>query len=47
MRFIQFFDFDGSRPANHQCVRVMIIGAPSESALVGKQALIENQYVEF
>jgi hypothetical protein len=47
MKFVRFFDFDGSRDCDHQYVHVEISDWPLEKAAVGRRALVENQYVSF
>lgn len=47
MLFIQFFDWDVLSYRDNKFVRVQIESWPSHKDLVGKHALIENQYVRF
>jgi len=45
--FISYFDWDQLDYRDHRYVRVQVLEWPSQSAVVGKQAFIEAQYVKF
>ncbi len=47
MNFVCFFDFDKTRHQDHQYVHVEIADWASDPEVVGRRALIENQYVSF
>jgi hypothetical protein len=46
LRFMNFFDWNEFDLIDQQYVRVEIVGHPT-AELVGKHALVKNQYVDF
>lgn len=45
--FMQYFDWDHTDFKDNRYVRVVVAEWPSKPELVGKQALVESQYVRF
>jgi hypothetical protein len=47
LQFVSFFDWDQTDFKDHRYVRVVVAAWPSHPELVGKQALVESQYMQF